>query len=269
LDPRSSADAFRRLLELTSTLRSPDGCAWDRAQTVSTIRPHLVEEFHELLEALDADDNAALRDEMGDILFLVVFLGAMAEDEGRFTLEQTIEGIDAKLRRRHPHVFGDEKADTPDEVRSRWESGKLEDETHAARESVLDGLPRDLPALLAARRLQEKAGAVGFDWEKMEDVLAKLREETDELALEVAAGDRERCEQEIGDLLFSVVNVARSLSIDPEAALRKTSLRFRRRFALIEERFRGSDLRKVGLAEMDRVWEEAKRRERDEDQRGR
>jgi uncharacterized protein YabN with tetrapyrrole methylase and pyrophosphatase domain len=134
---------------------------------------------------------------------------------------------------------------------------------------VLDGLPRDLPALLAARRLQEKAGAVGFDWERTEDVLAKLREETDELALEVAAGNRERCEQEIGDLLFSVVNVARSLSIDPEAALRKTNLRFRRRFALIEERFRGSDLRKVGLAEMDRVWEEAKRQERDGGRRGR
>jgi len=263
LDPKSSADAFMRLLELTGVLRSPEGCAWDRAQTVSTIRPHLVEEFHELLEALDAEDDDALRDEMGDLLFLVVFLGAMAEDEGRFTLGQVIEGIDAKLRRRHPHVFGDEKADTPDEVRSRWESGKLEEKTHAARESVLDGLPRDLPALLAARRMQEKAGAVGFDWERLEDVLAKLREETDELAAEVAADDRERCEQEIGDLLFSAVNVARFLSIDPEAALRKTSLRFRRRFALIEERFRGADLRKVGLAEMDRVWEEAKRRERE------
>lgn len=261
--PDSCSDAFRRLLELTRTLRSPGGCAWDRAQTIDTVRPHLVEEFHEMLEALDEADDAKLRDELGDLLFLIVFIGVMAEDERRFHLEQVIEGIDAKLRRRHPHVFGGETASTPDEVRSRWESGKLTEKTHAGRESVLDGLPRDFSALLTARRMQEKAGAVGFDWEKIEDVLAKLREETEELAAEIGARDRERCEKEIGDLLFSAVNVARFLSLDPEAALRKANLRFRRRFALIEERFRGRDLKTVGLKEMDRVWDEAKKSERE------
>lgn len=265
MKPDSCSDAFRRLLDLTRTLRSPEGCAWDRAQTIDTVRPHLVEEFHEALEALDEGDDAKLRDELGDLLFLIVFIGVMAEDERRFDLEQIIEGIDAKLRRRHPHVFGNETASTPDEVRSRWESGKLTEETHASRESVLDGLPRDFSALLTARRMQEKAGAVGFDWEKLEDVLAKLREETDELAVEIEARDRERCEREIGDLLFSAVNVARFLSLDPEAALRKANLRFRRRFALIEERFRGRDLKAVGLKEMDRVWDEAKKIEREQD----
>jgi len=264
LDPAAAASAFRRLLELTSVLRSPEGCAWDRAQTIATVRPHLVEEFHEMMEALDENDDARLRDELGDLLFLIIFIGAMAEDDGRFNLDQVIEGIDDKLRRRHPHVFGGETASTADEVRTRWESGKLSEDSHARRASILDGLPRDFSALLTARRLQEKAGAVGFDWERIADVLAKLREEVEELAAEIRAGDRERCEQELGDLLFSAVNVARFLAIDPEAALRKTNLRFRRRFALIEERFGGDDLGKVGLREMDRVWEEAKRRERDE-----
>jgi len=258
MDAGSCARAFERLLDLTLTLRGPGGCAWDRAQTIETVRPHLVEEFHEALEALDERDDARLRDELGDLLFLVVFIGVMAEDERRFTLEEVVRGIDAKLTRRHPHVFGSDVASTPDEVRSRWETGKRAEETHAGRASILDGLPRDLSALLAARRIQEKAGAVGFDWSSVSDVVAKTREEADELAREVEAGDRARAEQEIGDLLFSAVNVARFLSIDPEAALRRTNLRFRRRFALIEERFRGRDLREVGLAEMDRVWNEAK-----------
>lgn len=265
MKPDACSDAFRRLLELTRTLRSPGGCAWDRAQTVSTVRPHLVEEFHEMLEALDEGDDAKLRDELGDLLFLIVFIGVMAEDEGRFDLGQVIGGIDAKLRRRHPHVFGEEKASTADEVRSQWESGKLNEATHADRESVLDGLPRDFSALLTARRLQEKAGAVGFDWERIEDALAKLREETDELAAEIETRDRERCEREIGDLIFSAVNVARFLSLDPEAALRKANLRFRRRFALIEARFRGRDLKAVGLKEMDRVWDEAKKLEKEQE----
>lgn len=262
----SCAKAFRRLLDLTLFLRSPAGCAWDRAQTVETVRPHLVEEFHEVVEALDERDDARLRDELGDLLFLIVFIAAMAEDETRFSLEEVVEGIDAKLTRRHPHVFGAEIASTPDEVRSRWETGKRAEKTHAERASILDGLPREFSALLAARRIQEKAGAVGFDWSDVADVLAKTREEVDELAREVAANDRTRAEREIGDLLFSVVNVARFLSIDPEAALRRTNLKFRRRFAVIEERFRGRDLRDVGLAEMDRVWNEAKESE-DADER--
>lgn len=249
---------FGKLLRLTKHLRSPHGCAWDRAQTIETLRPHLVEEFHEVLEALDHGDDAKVRDELGDLLFLIVFIARIAEEAGRFDLEEIIAGIDSKLRRRHPHVFGDDRAETPDEVRSRWESGKLSEDTHSARRSILDGLPREMSALLTARRMQEKAAAVGFDWKEIADVIGKAEEELKELREEIAVARHDRAEEELGDLLFSIVNVARFLRVDPEAALRKTILKFRRRFALVEERFRGRDLEDVGLEAMDRVWDEAK-----------
>ncbi len=252
---------FRDLIALTRHLRSPAGCAWDRAQTVSSIRPHLVEEFHEVLEALDVQDDARLRDELGDLLFIVVFIAQIAQEEGRFDIDAIIAGIDDKLRRRHPHVFGSDVATTPDEVRSTWEAAKLTEKSHATRRSLLDGLPRDLSALLTARRIQEKAASVGFDWDDSSDVIDKIDEEMTELRAELDSGSAERYEAELGDLLFAIVNLARFLSIDPEAALRKTNLKFRRRFAVIEERFRGEDLRDVGLEAMDRVWNEAKEKE--------
>jgi tetrapyrrole methylase family protein/MazG family protein len=258
VNSESCSRAFEELLRLTELLRSPDGCAWDRAQTIETLRPHLVEEFHEVLEALDHGDDGKVRDELGDLMFLIVFMARIAEEEGRFDLEEIIGGIDAKLRRRHPHVFGEERAETPDEVRSRWESSKLGEVGHSARRSILDGLPPDLSALLTARRMQEKAAAVGFDWKDIADVLGKAEEELVELRDEIAGARPEGVEGELGDLLFSIVNVARFLRIDPEAALRKTNLKFRKRFALVEERFRGRELRDVGLEAMDRVWEEAK-----------
>ncbi len=253
-----SSDAFEKLVDLTATLRSPGGCAWDRAQTVATIRPHLVEEFHEVLEAMDTDNDEELRDELGDLLFLIVFIARMAEEEDRFDLTSVVDGIDAKLRRRHPHVFGDKVASTPDAVRTHWETTKLTEKSHSERTSILDGLPRDFPALLTARRLQEKAAAVGFDWEELADVLAKVDEELAELREEISDQRTEKYEEELGDLLFAIVNVARTLEVDPEAALRKTNLKFRRRFALIEDRFRNRDLSEVGLEAMDRVWNEAK-----------
>lgn len=258
VDPEACSRVFAELLRLTEHLRSPDGCAWDRAQTIGTLRPHLVEEFHEVLEALDHDDDSKVRDELGDLLFLIVFIARIAEEGRRFDLEKIIEGVDAKLRRRHPHVFGDDRAGTPDEVRSLWESEKLAEGAHAARRSILDGLPREMSALLTARRMQEKAAAVGFDWKEIGDVLDKAEEEIRELREEVTEGRPDKMEEELGDLLFSIVNVARFLRIDPEAALRKTNLKFRRRFALVEERFRGRDLADVGLEAMDRVWDEAK-----------
>lgn len=262
---RPSTEAFGRLVELTARLRAPDGCAWDRAQTIETIRPHLVEEFHEVLEALDEEDDGKLRDELGDLMFLLVFIAHMAEADDRFDLASVIEGIDAKLRRRHPHVFGDHSAETPEAVRSHWETTKLGEESHAGRSSILDGLPRGFPALLSARRLQEKAAAVGFDWTELGDVVRKIDEELAELKSEMERSEEARYEDELGDLLFAVVNLARKLSIDPEAALRKTNLKFRRRFAEIERRFGDRDLREVGLDAMDRVWNEAKElEERDE-----
>jgi tetrapyrrole methylase family protein/MazG family protein len=186
----------------------------------------------------------------------------MTEEGDRFDLTAVVEGIESKLRRRHPHVFGDLEATTADAVRSHWETTKLEEKSHATRASILDGLPRDFPALLSARRLQEKAAAVGFDWDNLGDVLAKVDEELAELREEVADRREEKYEEELGDLLFAIVNIARSLAVDPEAALRKTNLKFRRRFALIEDRFRDRDLSEVGLEAMDRVWNEAKDHER-------
>jgi len=191
----------------------------------------------------------------------VVFMTRIAEEEGRFDMAAVLSGIDDKLRRRHPHVFGSETAATPDEVRTTWETSKLKERSHADRESILDGLPRELPALLAARRLQEKAAAVGFDWDDLSLVLAKIDEELSELRAEIDAGDGGRRREELGDLLFAIVNVARFLSVDPEAALRGTNLKFRRRFAAIEKAFRGRDLREVGLEEMDRVWDRVKKEE--------
>lgn len=262
MDRNHSSEAFRRLVELTRVLRSPGGCAWDRAQTISTIRPHLVEEFHEVLEALDDGDDDALRDELGDLLFLIVFVSRMAEEGERFDLSSVIEGIDAKLRRRHPHVFGDAEASTPDEVRSSWETIKLTESSHAERESLLDGLPRDFSALLSARRMQEKASAVGFDWDSPNEAFAKIDEEIEELRRELESESCERHEEELGDLLFAIVNVARMLRVDPEAALRKANLKFRRRFAAIEREFSGQDLREVQLEEMDRVWDREKQNEK-------
>ncbi len=264
MNPRSCTRAFADLVELTRHLRSRDGCAWDRAQTIATIRPHLVEELHEVLEALDHDDDAKLSDELGDLLFLIIFISRMADEDGRFNLQEVIEGIDSKLRRRHPHVFGTGTASTPDEVRTTWETSKLTEPSHAGRESILDGLPRDLSALLTARRMQEKAAAVGFDWEQVGDVLAKIDEELAELRQEIAESQADGCEEELGDLLFAIVNVARFVGIDPDAALRKANLKFRKRFGAIEERFRGRDLREVGLEAMDRVWNETKASENQE-----
>ncbi len=252
---------FRELVELTKHLRAPGGCAWDRAQTIESIRPHLVEEFHEALEAMDERDDTKLRDELGDLLFLIVFISVMGEEADRFTLDEVITGIDEKLRRRHPHVFGDAVAETPDAVRSSWETEKLKEKSHADRESMLDGLPREFSALLTARRMQEKAASVGFDWPTRDEVLDKIVEETGELRDELTHGDHDRQEDEIGDLLFAVVNIARYQGIDPEAALRRTNLKFRTRFAAIERHFAGTDLREVGLEAMDEVWNRVKEEE--------
>ncbi len=252
---------FHELVQLTKLLRAPGGCAWDRAQTIESIRPHLVEEFHEALEAMDERDDVKLRDELGDLLFLIVFISVMGEEASRFTLEDVITGIDEKLRRRHPHVFGDAVAETPDDVRGTWETQKLTEKSHADRESMLDGLPRELSALLTARRMQEKAASVGFDWPTRDEVLDKIVEETGELREELSHGDRDRQEDEIGDLLFAVVNIARYQGMDPEAALRRTNRKFRTRFAAIERHFEGTDLRDVGLEAMDEVWNRVKKEE--------
>lgn len=271
-DPKATADALKDahelkdLVRLIQRLRRPDGCPWDRKQTLSSVRAYLIEESHELAAAIDADDFDDLREELGDVLFQLAFIACLAEEQGRFTAADAVAGIHRKMVERHPHVFGDAAPlETEKEVLAAWEAGK----TDGGRRSVLAGVPASLPALTGAYRLTQKAAGVGFDWPDVDGVTAKIREELAEVD-EVLAEDptdeahvaarRARLEEEVGDLLFSVANLARHLDIDPESALARGNLKFRRRFEAVEETFRrrGEALADVGLDAMDRAWNEVK-----------
>jgi ATP diphosphatase len=258
-----------RLIEIMAALRtSGSGCPWDLEQTFATIVPFTLEEAYEVADAVERGDFADLRDELGDLLLQVVFHARMAEEEGRFDFGGVVEAITAKLIRRHPHVFADARDLSPEEVKALWGQIKAEEKRAragaAASGGVLSGVPLALPALTRALKLQEKAGKVGFDWAEARAVLAKLREELDEIETEIAAGDAEAAAGEVGDLLFAVVNLARHLAIDPEAALRGTSAKFERRFGHIEARLAagGRAPASASLEEMEALWVEAKRAER-------
>lgn len=246
-------------------LREPGGCPWDREQDYATLRKYVLEEAYEVAEALDrisvSETGAAAAElcaELGDLLFQVVFLARIAQEQGLFDLRDVARGIAAKMERRHPHVFGEARADTPEEVWSRWEAIKAEEREGA---SLFEGVPRALPGLLKARHLTAKAARVGFDWARDEDVLDKLVEETEEYRQAAAAGDEVELEHEIGDMLFVVVNLARRHDLDPERALQGANRRFERRFRYIEDRLRaeGRGPQEASLEEMDGLWEEAKR----------
>jgi len=271
---RPRAD-LTRLLNLVARLRAPDGCPWDREQTLSDARAYLLEEAHETAAALDRaveeGDFSELSGELGDLLFQAAFIARLAEEAGAFTLGEVIAGVYDKMVERHPHVFGDEKADDAEAVRRAWERRKLAAEPE--RESLLAGVPRSLPALTGAYRMTQKAAGVGFDWPGIDPVFDKLREEIGEIREALREGgregerrseDREALAEEIGDLLFTTVNLARKLAVDPEAALGRTNLKFRRRFEYIERRVaeQGRGLGESNLAEMDALWEEAKARQR-------
>ena len=260
-DPRLVG--LRQILWVMDRLRDPvQGCPWDLEQTPASLRGYLLEETYELLEAFDEGSLDSICEELGDLLFQVVFHARIAEDEGRFDLGDAAAGIAAKLFRRHPHVFRDAKVRDAGQVMANWqELKKLE-----GRRSVMDGVPRELPALLRSQRVQEKAAAVGFDWPDTRGPLEKVREEISELEVEIGRGDAKASEAELGDLLFSVVNLARHLKIDAEAALRGAASRFSRRFRHVEEG--GGDLRALGMDELERRWEEAKRREQSEPDAG-
>jgi len=247
-----------------ATLRSPAGCPWDREQTFDTIKPYLLEETYEVMDAIDARDWAGLADELGDLLLQSVFFAQMAKEEGRFAIEDSLDAIVGKLIRRHPHVFGDGDAKTPDEVKQRWDEIKVEEKRSRGDEpkGLLDGVPRKLPALVEAQQISSKAAGAGFDWQTTEQVLAKLHEELDELDVARRDGDAAALEDEIGDLLFTIVNLARFLKVDPEQALRKTNAKFRRRFAHVEARLAesGKTPKEATLEEMEGLWQESKRR---------
>jgi MazG family protein len=260
---------FDHLVAIMDRLREPGGCPWDREQTYETLRGFLLEEAYEVAEAIDAGVPADLCEELGDLLFQVVFLARLAKERGDFDAADVIEGIASKMVRRHPHVFADDTAANTEDVLRKWEEIKRREKAAsregqlAPRPSVLDGVPRALPALLKAQRLGDKAARVGFDWPDAASVMNKVDEEAAELRAAVAAGERARASEEVGDLLFSIAMLARRLGIDPEGALEGANRKFRSRFGHVEGSLlaRGIAVESAGLELLDRLWSEAKAEE--------
>jgi MazG family protein len=259
---------FQQLVGIMRTLRSEHGCAWDRQQTVKTLRPFVLQETYELLDALDRDDYQALEHELGDFLFEAVFLAQICEEEGRFSIADSIKSIADKLVRRHPHIFDTDglASLTPKQVKQQWEEIKAKERTDAGEpeKTVLSGVPRSMPSLLRAYELSSRAAMVGFDWVKTDDVIDKAEEEIRELREAVAEkGQSSReAEEEFGDLLFSLVNVARKLGIEPEAALRVANDKFQRRFDDLERQVKadGHKVRDLTLDQLEERWQIAKQR---------
>jgi tetrapyrrole methylase family protein/MazG family protein len=243
-------------------LRGPGGCPWDAEQTHESLKRYLLEECYEVFEAIDLGNPELLQEELGDLMLQPVFHAAIAEERGEFTMDDVLRTLCDKLVRRHPHVFGDQVVKSANEQVENWEKIKKA-EKGEERKSALAGIPPHLPALLKAQKITEKAARVGFDWEHVDQVFAKVHEELHEFDEAMAGGDQERMEAELGDLLFAIVNLGRFLALDPEEALRKTISRFTRRFGHIEETLhqRGISLKDATLEEMDRLWEEAKKQE--------
>jgi XTP/dITP diphosphohydrolase/ATP diphosphatase len=280
---------FERLAAIMARLRGPDGCPWDRKQTFDSIRAHTLEETYEVIEAIDERDWPALRDELGDLLLQVLFYARMAEEQSFFNLEQVVSGLANKLVRRHPHVFEDESGKRMDaeQALGRWNQMKAEEKGRSKSEdaaappdsqpnSLLGETPRGLPAMLEAYKISTRAAAAGFDWPDAAAVLDKLEEEISELRAELAqkaeasvglndSTGHARVEEEIGDMFFTVVNVARRLGLEPESALQRTNRKFRQRFARMEHklRSRGQDVAGASMRELDAAWEEVKREESD------
>jgi tetrapyrrole methylase family protein/MazG family protein len=247
-----------RLKEIARILRSDGGCPWDREQTFSSLKQYLIEEAYEVYDAIDSGDMENLREELGDLLYQVYAHSVIAEETGAFNIDDVANGISDKLIRRHPHVFGNEEIADSKGVRIRWENIKKSEKTK--RQSILDGVPRHLPALTRAYRIQEKVSNVGFDWEKTDDAVIRLDEEVHEFKEAVKHESRERIAEEAGDILFSMVNVLRFKGIDPEDALRTATDKFMKRFKYIERECAASGqvMNEMSLAELDRLWEKAK-----------
>jgi MazG family protein len=253
---------FEDLVRVMDRLREPGGCPWDREQRYETLRSYVLEECYEVVEAIDRGQRDDLREELGDLLFQIVFLSRLAAEEGAFGAADVVRGIGEKIVRRHPHVFGDGTADTSEEVLRNWEEIKRKEKENAGASSasVLAGIPTALPALLKAQRLGTKASRVGFDWRGPEEVLEKVEEEIAELREAVARADRQAAHEELGDALFSLVMLGRHMGVDPEAALEATNAKFRQRFTAIETQLgeRGVKIEEAGFELLDRLWDELK-----------
>lgn len=249
---------LNELISIMERLRSPQGCPWDREQTMESLRTYLIEEVYEIIEAIEEDNPEALKEELGDLLFHILFLSRIAEEQGEFDIWEVIDRISKKMVSRHPHVFGEKKVSSSREVEKTWSDLKEKEKSH--RRSILDGIPQHLPALLRAYRITERASRVGFDWQKTDDIFQKLDEEIEELEQALSQDHRGKIEDEVGDVLFVLVNMARLTGINPEEALRRTTHKFITRFHHIEKALERShkSLKEVSLEEMDRLWEQAK-----------
>jgi len=252
--------AFARLLEIMDELR--EKCPWDKEQTLESLRKLTIEETYELADAILNNDLNGIKKELGDLMLHIVFYAKIGSEKGAFDMADVLNSINEKLIYRHPHVFGDVDVANSREVEQNWETLKLKEK--GGNKNVLEGVPAALPALVKANRIQEKVSGVGFDWEYKEQVWDKVKEEINELCVEIEAVDKDKIEGEFGDLFFAMVNAARLYGIDPETALERTNLKFIKRFNYLESQTmkKGIDLKKMSLAEMDVIWDEAKRLER-------
>lgn len=248
--------SFLKLVSIMDELRQK--CPWDRKQTIETLRPLTIEETYELTDAISDGDWKGIKEELGDMLLHIIFYAKIGAEENKFTLQEVMEGISEKLIRRHPHIYGDVKVNDEEDVKKNWEQIKMQE----GKKSVLSGVPRSLPAVVKATRIQEKAKQVGFEWENKEDVWKKVEEEIGELHEAIAKNDKPHIEEEFGDVLFSLINYARFLQIDAEGVLEKTNKKFISRFTQMEEEalIQGNKLDKMTLAEMDGLWNEIKRK---------
>jgi tetrapyrrole methylase family protein/MazG family protein len=262
-----------KLVSLVAQLRGDNGCPWDKVQTRETLKPMLIEEAYEVLDALDAEDPIELKEELGDLLFQVVFHAQIAQERGEFDLGDIIDRSHGKMVRRHPHIFGSADLKTSEDVLKNWEDIKAEEKgitsasSPESERSLLDGIPSKLPAMHRAYQMTAKASRVGFDWEKLEDIFLKMKEESAELMEAQSQQDAQKIADEVGDLLFVAVNVARFLGVDPETALNRSNRKFYRRFRYVESAVKrqGRELKNTTLAEMDALWEEAKKGEKEQD----
>ena len=257
-----AADSFATLYTIIARLRAPDGCPWDREQSPASIRNNIVEEAYELVEAITEKDSGHVREEAGDLYMLATMVAYMFEEEKSFSVAQALDAVSEKLVRRHPHVFGDSEVDTPDAVVEQWNAIKEQKEGRRKKDSLLDEVPRHLPPLERAYKIQKKAAKVGFDWTHIDSVWDKIEEELKESRDAFDAKDGDELESEIGDLLYSVINLARFSGIDPTVALQRTNEKFSHRFRHVEKRMKeeGLPLAHEQMAAMDRFWEEAKER---------
>jgi tetrapyrrole methylase family protein/MazG family protein len=262
-DQATPDESFSRLVALMARLRGPEGCPWDRKQTPDSLKPFLVEECYEVVDAIEEGAPDKVKEELGDLLFQILFHARIAEEQGQFDIRDVVTAIHEKMTRRHPHVFGAEKLDTDKEVLLNWEEIKKKEKGYEERRSILEGVPRNLPSLLRAHRLQERAARVGFDWSHLQEALPKLDEEIAEFKESLKAENAGKIEEELGDVFFMLVNISRFLGVDPEQALRKTISKFVHRFRYIEESAAdaGKPLADMSLDEMEALWQQSKKQE--------